>query len=178
MDKDKAPERQVRIQFGLKKEEYVRGVRYYLRKSHLVSWVQLVLGLAVLAAVAALTWMMGRLNFLNTLLLVLMVLVGGYGAYLYFLRPGRYYAKHPELGREAAYVFSKEDFARQDDKAAAIYDWNVKKLWRTKEFYFLFTGGEGYTMLPRRAFASEQDWERFQEIVYDAVPGLEIRDFS
>ena len=40
----KPQEEQVRAAFQLSRGEYVRAVRYYLRKSYLVSWVQ-VLGL-------------------------------------------------------------------------------------------------------------------------------------
>lgn len=176
MENKKAPDRLVRVRFRLDRAEYVRGVRYYLRKSYLVSWVQLVIVLAVLGAVLGLTWAMGRLNFLNTLILVLLLLVSGYGGFLYLLQPGRYYDRHPELGKEVTYVFSREDLSRQDDKAAAIYDWNVKKLWRGRAFYYLFTGEEGYTMLPYRAFQSESDRETFEELVVDANRDLKVRN--
>ena len=39
MRQDKGGE-EVRVTFSLSRTEYVRAVRYYLRKSHLVSWVQ------------------------------------------------------------------------------------------------------------------------------------------
>ncbi len=43
---------EVRVTFSLSRAEYVRAVRYYLRKSHLVSWVQAVVLIVALAAAA------------------------------------------------------------------------------------------------------------------------------
>lgn len=50
------------------------------------------------------------------------------------------------------FLFTQEDVARQDETAAALLDWDIKKLWRGPEFYYLFGSSEGYTLLPLRAF--------------------------
>ena len=46
---------QVRIEFQLERKEYVRAVRFFLRKRHLVSWIQGLVLVLALAAVGVLT---------------------------------------------------------------------------------------------------------------------------
>ena len=54
--------REVRVTFSLSRAEYVQAVRCYLRKSHLVSWVQvlfILIALAVSAVMGIFTTMLG-----------------------------------------------------------------------------------------------------------------------
>ena len=120
MGKNELPD-QVRVTFQLERGEYIRGVRYYLRKSHLVSWVQ-----------------------------VLVML----------------------------FLFTQEDVARQDETAAALLDWDIKKLWRGPEFYYLFGSSEGYTLLPLRAFQDEEARLRFESLAQEANPDMIFRHFG
>ena len=59
MKQDKGGE-EVYVTFSLSRAEYVRAVRYYLRKSHLVSWVQVLVILIALTAAAVMGVLMGR----------------------------------------------------------------------------------------------------------------------
>lgn len=167
--------REVRVTFSLSRAEYVRAVRCYLRKSHLVSWVQVLFILIALAVSAVMGILMERMSFLNTLLVVLSVMVAGYGGWLYVVKPGRIYDRNPELGARVSFFFSREDMARQDEKTAVLLDWDLKKLWRGKEFYYLFRGDEGYLLLPRSAFRSEEDQRRFEALALDACPEAKFR---
>ena len=112
MGKNELPD-QVRVTFQLERGEYIRGVRYYLRKSHLVSWVQVLVMLFALAATVTVTLMMGRLNFLNTLVLVLMAMAALYGLWLYWIKPGRIFDREAELAEPVTFLFTHEDVARQ-----------------------------------------------------------------
>ena len=115
MGKNELPD-QVRVTFQLERGEYIRGVRYYLRKSHLVSWVQVLVMLFALAATVTVTLMMGRLNFLNTLVLVLMAMAALYGLWLYWIKPGRIFDREAELAEPVTFLFTQEDVARQDER--------------------------------------------------------------
>lgn len=178
MEQTNSQSRQVRIRFQYTEEEFVRGVRYYLRKSHLISWVQLVIAALAFFAATILTVVFQRLTFLNTLVMVFVVLLAGYGSYLYFIQPRRVFRKEPALSKPFQYCFSPEDIARQDEAGAGLYDWNVKKLWRGAEFYYLFTDKDGYTMLPRRAFLSEEQQLIFEGLVLEAGPEVKIKNFD
>ena len=177
MRQDKGPE-EVRITFSLSRAEYVRAVRYYLRKSHLVSWVQALVILIALAAAAVMGVLMERMSFLCTLLVVLSVMVALYGLWLYVIQPGRLYDRHPELGRQVSFLFNREDLSRQDEQTAVLLDWDLKKLWRSKEFYYLFRGEESYLLLPRSAFRSEEDRLRFEFLAQTACPEAKVRRFD
>ena len=63
--------REVRATFSLSRAEYVRAVRCYLRKSHLVSWVQVLFILIALAVSAVMGILMERMGFLNTLWIII-----------------------------------------------------------------------------------------------------------
>ena len=167
--------REVRLTFSLSPAGCVRAVRCYLRKSHLVSWVQVLFILIALAVSAVMGILMERMSFLNTLLVVLFVMVAGYGGWLYVVKAVRFYDRNPELGARVSFLFSGEDMARQDEKTAVLLDWDRKKLWRGKEFYYLFRGDEGYLLLPRSAFRSEEDQPRFEALALDACPEAKFR---
>ncbi|WP_297721584.1 hypothetical protein [Intestinimonas sp.] len=169
---------EVRVTFSLSRAEYVRAVRYYLRKSHLVSWVQAVVLIVALAAAAVMGTLMERMSFLCTLLVVLSAMVALYGVWLYVIQPGRIYDKNPALGRQVSFLFNREDLSRQDEETAVLLDWDLKMLWRSKEFYYLFRGAEGYLLLPRSAFQSEEDRLRFEFLAQTACPEAKVKRFD
>lgn len=177
MKQDKGGE-EVRVTFSLSRAEYVRAVRYYLRKSHLVSWVQALVILIALGAAAVMGVLMERMSFLCTLLVVLSVMVALCGLWLYVIQPGRIYDKHPELGRQVSFLFNQEDLSRQDAETAVLLDWDLKKLWRGKEFYYLFRREEGYLLLPRSAFRSEEDRLQFEFLAQTACPEVKVKHFD
>ena len=171
------PEEQVRASFQLSRGEYVRAVRCYLRKSHLVSWVQVLVLVLALGASAVMTLLMERMSFLNTLLLVLSAMVALYGVWLYGIQPGRIFDRRPELGEPVSFLFTREDIARQDPRTAVLLDWKLKKLWRGKEFYYLFGEEDGYLLIPLRAFQSEEDRRHFEALARAACPELRYREW-
>ena len=172
------PEEQVRASFQLSREEDVRAVRCYLRKSHLVSWIQVLVILIALGAAAVMGILMERMSFLCTLLVVLSVMVALYGLWLYVIQPGRIYDKNPALGRQVSFLFNREDLSRQDEQTAVLLDWDLKKLWRGKEFYYLFRGEDGYLLLPRSAFRSEEDRLQFEFLAQTACPEVKVKHFD
>ena len=62
--------------------------------------------------------------------------------------------------------------------AAALLDWDIKKLWRGPEFYYLFGSSEGYTLLPLRAFQDEEARLRFESLAQEANPDMIFRHFG
>lgn len=169
---------EVRISFQLSRAEYVRGVRFYLRKSHLVSWVQILVLVLALACAILMTRIMERLTFLNTLIFVLVAMVTAYGAYLYLVKPGHIFDRNPTLSGSVTLLFTREDVTRQDEQTAAILDWRIHKLWRGEEFYYLFDEEGGYALLPLRAFESEEYREYFERLALDACPNMKFRKFG
>lgn len=176
MEKPRRPV-EVSISFKLSKKEYVRGVRYYLRKSRRMGWIQVLVLIVALAVVAASAVILREFSFLNLMALVVLFISMGYGVFLYGWKPGGLFEKNPSLSLPVTFLFTREDIARQDEKAAVLLDWKVRQLWKGKEFYYLFGLEDGYTMFPLRAFPGKEGQKSFEKLVLDSNPGVVFRIF-
>lgn len=169
---------EIEVAFRLSRSEYVRALRFCLRKRHLVSWIQLLTIAAALALAVVMARVMERVSVLCTMLFVLAVMLAVYSLYQYLLKPGRIFDRDPMLHREVRFRFNGEDIARQDSEVAVLLDWRVSKVWRNRDFYFLFEGKESYILLPRRAFGSAEEEKQFERLVLAANPGVAWRNFG
>ncbi len=167
-------QKEVKITFAYERKEYVKGIRFRLRKSYVISWVQVLVLLVALGGMGVVLFLQWPSSFsvLNIFVLVLLLLVSLYGLYLYFLKPGMVYNRTPELSRTVRFLFTQEDIARQDSQTAVLLDWQVQSIWSSREFYFLFEGKDGYMMLPKRAFSSPEACKLFELLVAEANPGV------
>ena len=169
---------EIEVAFQLSRSEYVRALRFCLRKRHLVSWIQLLTIAVALALSVVMALVMERVSVLCTMLFVLAVMLAVYSLYQYLLKPGRIFDRDPMLHREVRFRFNGEDIARQDSEVAVLLDWRVSKVWRNRDFYFLFEGKESYILLPRRAFGSAEEEKQFERLVLVANPGVAWRNFG
>ena len=169
---------EIEVAFQLSRSEYVRALRFCLRKRHLVSWIQLLTIAVALALAVVMARVMERVSVLCTMLFVLAVMLAVYSLYQYLLKPGRIFDRDPMLHREVRFRFNGEDIARQDSEVAVLLDWRVSKVWRNRDFYFLFEGKESYILLPRRAFGSAEEEKQFERLVLVAIPGVAWRNFG
>ena len=169
---------EIEVAFRLSRSEYVRALRFCLRKRHLVSWIQLLTIAVALALAVVMARVMERVSILCTMLFVLAVMLAVYSLYQYLLKPGRIFDRDPMLHREVRFRFNGEDIARQDSEVAVLLDWRVSKVWRNRDFYFLFEGKESYILLPRRAFGSAEEEKQFERLVLVANPGVAWRNFG
>lgn len=169
---------EIEVAFQLSRSEYVRALRFCLRKRHLVSWIQLLTIAVALALAVVMARVMERVSVLCTMLFVLAVMLAVYSLYQYLLKPGRIFDRDPMLHREVRFRFNGEDIARQDSEVAVLLDWRVSKVWRNRDFYFLFEGKESYILLPRRAFGSAEEEKQFERLVLAANPGVAWRNFG
>ena len=169
---------EIEVAFQLSRSEYVRALRFCLRKRHLVSWIQLLTIAVALALAVVMARVMEWVSVLCTMLFVLAVMLAVYSLYQYLLKPGRIFDRDPMLHREVRFRFNGEDIARQDSEVAVLLDWRVSKVWRNRDFYFLFEGKESYILLPRRAFGSAEEEKQFERLVLVANPGVAWRTFG
>ena len=169
---------EIEVAFRLSRSEYVRALRFCLRKRHLVSWIQLLTIAVALALAVVMARVMERVSVLCTMLFVLAVMLAVYSLYQCLIKPGRIFDRDPMLHREVRFRFNGEDIARQDSEVAVLLDWRVSKVWRNRDFYFLFEGKESYILLPRRAFGSAEEEKQFERLVLAANPGVAWRNFG
>lgn len=171
-------ESMVRISFQLTKKEYAKAMRFYLRKSWRVSWLQGLILVLALAGVLWSAWAMGTLDLLHTFALVLLLLVAGVLLWVYAVQPGRTFAQDPALSRAVTFCFSPEDIVREEEERVDYLDWQVKRFWRSRDFYYLFQADGSWLLLPRRAFESAQAQGKFEDLVRQANGEAQIRFFG
>ncbi|MBM6871007.1 YcxB family protein [Pseudoflavonifractor phocaeensis] len=168
----------VRLSFRLTRKEYTKAVRFYLRKSWRVSWLQGVVLVLALAGVLWSAWAMGALDLLHTFALVLLLLVAGVLGWVYLIQPGRTFARDPQLSQPVRFCFSAEDIVRETEEKAEYLDWQVKRFWRSRQFYYLFQADGSWLLLPRRAFGSAQDQGKFEDLVRRVNGEAQVRFFG
>ena len=171
-------ESMVRLSFQLTKKEYAKAMRFYLRKSWRVSWLQGLILVLALAGVLWSAWAMGTLDLLHTFALVLLLLVAGVLLWVYAVQPGRTFAQDPALSRAVTFCFSPEDIVREGEETVEYLDWQVKRFWRSRDFYYLFQADGSWLLLPRRAFASAQTQGKFEDLVRQTNGEAQIRFFG
>ena len=86
---------EIEVAFQLSRSEYVRALRFCLRKRHLVSWIQLLTIAVALALSVVMALVMERVSVLCTMLFVLAVMLAVYSLYQYLLKPGRIFDRGP-----------------------------------------------------------------------------------
>lgn len=166
----------VRVQFQYTKEEYVRAVRFYLRKSGTTPlW-----DIAVFAGILALVFMMIYLTGITPMtvaLLVLLAVVSGLGAVVYLFMPGYQYDHTPQILEQRTLYFTVDDIGIQTASSAGIVKWTFTKFWCSKTDYYLIQNRQVYTLLPKRIFADDAERYRFEQIVMAANPNIRRRNF-
>lgn len=167
----------VSVSYFYEKDEYVRAVRFFLRKSGATPLWNVFVFAAVLAAVGV----MIRLGGVTPMVIVLLVLLGvvlASGCVVFFVMPGYQYDRLPKLRERTTLRFSREDIGVRSDCAAGVIKWAYAKFWISRTDYYLIQSRQVYTILPKRIFQSDEERSRFEEIVLEANPGIKRRVFS
>lgn len=166
----------VSISFRYERLEYIQSVRRYLRMCgviHRWDW-------AVLAAIlAAVGWII-RLTGITPMVVVLLVLtavVAAMAGIVYGWMPGRQFDHTPQLRECCTIHFSVEDIGIQRETAAGVVPWSCRKLWSSPSSYYLIQSRQNCIILPKRAFRSQADRLRFEEIAAAANPDAKWKEF-
>lgn len=167
----------VSVSFLYEKDEYVRAVRFYLRKSGTTPLWDVFVLLVILALVGVMVYFMG-VTPMVIVLLVLTAVVLVMGGYLYLLSPGYQYDRMPKLREHHTLHFSMEDIGLQTATVAGVVKWDYTKFWISKTDYYLIQSRQVYTILPKRIFRDDQERSRFEAIVLAANPGIKRRVFG
>ena len=165
------------IAVSYEREDYVRAMRFFLRKSGATpGWALLVLA-GVLDLIGFLIWMTG-LTPMVLVLLALTLAAALMGVLVWLVKPGRHYDSTPSLRERCLYRFSLEDIGVQNETGAGILPWTFSRFWITPTHYYLVRDGESCLLLPRSAFEDRETCRRFEALVMAANPGIKRRAFS
>ncbi|MCI8477311.1 MAG: hypothetical protein HFE97_03035 [Oscillospiraceae bacterium] len=167
----------VSLSFVYRREDYVRAVRFYLRKSGaLLFWLGLLLMIAVMLLVGVLFHLFGFTP-MAAVLLALAGLVLIVDLTVYWVLPGLRFDRNPQLQEKRILHFSVEDIGIQGEQAAGLVPWSYQALWSSRTDYYLIQSRQDYLILPRDAFSSRGDQLRFEQIVQMANPEIRRKDW-
>lgn len=165
---------EIRVILQFNRGEYVRGMRYYMRKSGVAGPRSMALFLLITACTCGLFWLTGT-NLLNTAVLVLLVLWAARVGGLYFIAPGRGFDKDEKLRQRTSYTFTKADIGMQNESTAGVFPWTFTAFWSTGEFYYLIQSQSSFTMLPKHIFSDDRARADFEEMVKVALPDVRYK---
>jgi Ca2+/Na+ antiporter len=176
------------IIFAFEQNEYARAVRQYLLAGSIVKRLDLfVLPLLSIILLAALFYTrFNRWVLLLTLLCLAVVLLI---CYLFFLKPWYDYNKKPHLRKETQFSFTENgiilpetgpntsDIAvmesiknKKGGRQENYLNWDLfAEAWENRDFFFLIQQPHIYYMIPKRAFANQEELQYFLKMLYRRV---------
>ena len=165
----------VSLSVEYRRADYVRAVRFYLRKSTPLWW-----DLPLLAAVLLLVGVLFRLFGFTPMVAVLLTLMGlvlAVKCIVYLYLPGYQFDHTPQLRERCMLHFSVEDIGIHGTDAAAVVPWRYYALWSSQTDYYLIQNRQSYLILPRACFDSQADQIRFEQIAQAANPNLTRKEW-
>lgn len=154
----------IAITFKFTRDEYVRAMRRHY-KSGLKVPRDVIVGVAGIAgglyvALASSLGWIGWLLFSLSAILLAMV------AYAKFALPTVIYNSEPKLRNEYRLSFSDDGIGFKTDGIDSTLQWSVYESWLSDDdFYILYHGRRGLTVIPRRALALGNADTRLREIL-------------
>lgn len=168
---------EITITHQLEREDYVRAMRLYLRKSGTIPWWYLPLFGVALVLVGVMIHLAGVTPIAITVLVAAAgVALGILGVYV--LGPGYRYDRTPGLWARTRLCFSQEDIAFQSEEGAGLLPWELTRFWISPTDYFLIRSRQDYLIVPKALFADEETRRRFEALVIRANPQAACRRFG
>lgn len=168
---------EITITHQLEREDYVRAMQLYLRKSGTIPWWYLPLfGVALV-----LVGVMIRLAGVTPIAITVLVAVAGVALGIlgvYVLGPGYRYDRTPGLWARTRLCFSQEDIAFQSEEGAGLLPWELTRFWISPTDYYLIRSRQDYLIVPKALFADEETRRRFEALVIRANPQAICRRFG
>lgn len=153
----------VKLTFEYTKDEYVRAERQYLFASKIITKTSVVA--LVICLLFSVTYVLLWPDVIGTIFLVATLLTMGIGCVLYFYIPHYQWRHTAKYHQEYQLIFSGDSIYFKTPTIDSHLDWTIyAALWENEEFYFLIQAPRMYAILPKRAFASPSDAQRFEEM--------------
>ena len=168
---------EITITHRLEREDYVRAMRLYLRKSGAIPWWYLPLFGAALVLVGVMIRLAGVTPIAVTVLVVTAGTALGIGG-IYIWGPGWRYDRTPALWATTQLCFSREDIGIQDEEGAGIFPWELTRFWISTADYFLIRSRQDYLIVPKALFPDEETRRQFEALVIRANPQAVCRRFG
>lgn len=87
-------------------------------------------------------------------------------AFYYIGIPSFIYRRHYAKSFNYHIIFNDNIIEFNSEKARSQVEWSYyKRVWVTEKFYFLFSEGKNFSLIPRRAFKSEEQEKALENLL-------------
>lgn len=156
------------LQFRYSETEYVEAAKFYIHKRFHTKFSMAV---ALIVFSIGLAWRAsgGDVVF-GAVFIVLGAILFLLNCYTYFTLPQRWYKVNPLLREEYYLQFSDEGIVFRTKDAESTLKWGFyKDVWETDQFYFLLYGKDAFSLIPKRAFAEQEQERAFKRMLHKHV---------
>ena len=95
------------------------------------------------------------------------------GSFIYFCLPFLKFKHTSKYHQEYALVFTNDAIRWKTPSVESELKWNIySEIWVSNDFYYLFQAPRVYTLIPKRAFAKEEDMQTFEEIASSNIKSI------
>lgn len=154
----------INLAFTYTRAEYLRAARHYLFAAKTITVRSIVL-VGLLLAFAVVYGLYDGFKAGSVTILVLGAVVTALGLILYFYIPARVWRKTEKYQNEYHLGFSPEGIHFVTKGIDSRLGWETyARFWESAEFFYLVSGAQQYTIVPKRVFAGEEQTEAFRQL--------------
>lgn len=156
----------VSISFEYEENEYINADRKFLSLSGQLSRGKLIT-FAVLMAISVICLTMPSYASLGLFCVIIFALWFIKMAFRYYIKPKNDFGKKASTAKTYEFTFTKDKISLTTQRASADFQWKMfKKLYETNDIIYLaHNNNKTCTMIPKRAFESEDQLSAFRKIV-------------
>lgn len=155
---------QVTIRFQYTEEEYVKAMRKYLLVTDTVKKFDLILAAVGLPSMLVYLFL-SSFSVFSIILLVCAVVFAGFVGFQYFYVPVMVFRQTPKFKEEYRLTFTEAGVSFETVSVQSELKWDTYKIfWEGEECYYLVQEAQAFTLVPKRAFASEAEKLAFEQL--------------
>lgn len=154
----------VELRFKYTENEYVSAMRRYFARA-LYTKTDIICGVAaIIVGVLFLVYSGVSLVWYFLIFAGVILLLINFVAY--FVAPRLRFRREPKLHDDYFLKFSEGGIVFMTADIDSNLQWSLyDKVWETEKFYFLFYGGNTFTLIPKRAFDGKEQEEVFKSML-------------
>ncbi|MDO5519520.1 MAG: YcxB family protein [bacterium] len=153
------------LRFTYEKKEWIRGYRLYQFIMKRITKLELVV-MALLPVIWGGMFFIEGMSMFTSILLAALVLVYGTTGFILFIQPELIFKKTEKYHQEYQMIFTDNTILFETTEISSKLGWDVYSGYcEKKEFFYLLQKNVNYTLLPKRAFKTKQEEDKFRELL-------------
>jgi hypothetical protein len=158
--------------FKYTQSEYVKAERQYLILNKTIrKHDPILVALFMLLSLGYI--FLSSFSIFSIIILGIVLIATALGSYLYFFKPVFKFKYTEKYQEEYIMVFSKDIIKWITPSIESELKWDIySELWESNDFYYLIQVPRMYTLIPKRAFATQKDKQAFEEIALSNLKSI------